>query len=199
MIHEPSPHSKLFVRTPSLGSHLIAWATRARREGKTMATHIASFRTSKMLVHARKRRGVVAEAWQDYKTLLDGMGAQYAIAERVVQPTLSQEAVMCYWLDRMVKKQWKYSNLELPLQAIDGLISKLVSKDKMGLDVILFRKLGDLWQEGVICSKTTNLVEIKAGLLPYKYEYGTPDDTWDYTVNHPAQWKVTHKTDNWDR
>ena len=54
-----------------------------------------------------------------------------------------------------------------------------------GYDAAVFRRLGDIWENGVICSKTSNRALIKNGLIPLGsgLEYGSPSDTCRYLKN----------------
>jgi len=77
--------------------------------------------------------------------------------------------------------QWdRYSVTELFLQAADDLLARLLRRPRIGLDVLVFRRLGDVWPNGVICSKAANRPDIKAGLLPEIMQYGSPNDTWAF-------------------
>ena len=50
---------------------------------------------------------------------------------------------------------------------------------------MVFRKLGDIWNNGVICSKTSNRALINCGLIPVGsgLEYGSPSDTYRYLLS----------------
>lgn len=185
-----------YSRGPGIFSLLTAWVTRARREGKTLATHQFKFRTPETIVHAT-RRGVIEQPWAEYQTWMIDHGYEYAITERVQPPTIDEVQVVQSELSLMIG--WKFSSLELLLQAIDGLTSKLLSRDKMGLDVVVFRRLGDLWEQGVICSKTGNRVDIKLLWKPPILEYGSPDDSWDYDASCGSGWAVVFHTPKWYR
>ena len=77
----------------------------------------------------------------------------------------------------------RYSYIELPLQVMDSVINRYILRRPLqGLDTRVFRKLGDIWENGVICSKTNNNVLIKNGFIPKStdLEYGSPSDTYRY-------------------
>lgn len=89
-------------------------------------------------------------------------------------------------------RQWKYSHAELALQALDNLIEKIVGKR-----VILFRKLGRLWEKGVVCSTGSNIVLKSTGWLPAFARYFSPDDTLDYIIAHPDDWTEVVRSIGW--
>jgi len=91
---------------------------------------------------------------------------------------------------------WKYSRLELPLQLFDGLLSKVCGSSVYGWDAIVFRKLGDLWKTGVICSKTANRPLVKAGIFPERLSYGSPDDSYDF-VTTSLDWRISSQSPGW--
>jgi hypothetical protein len=77
----------------------------------------------------------------------------------------------------------RYSYIELPLQVMDCVINRYVLRRPLqGLDTRVFRKLGDIWENGVICSKTSNNALIKNGFIQKstELEYGSPSDTYRY-------------------
>jgi hypothetical protein len=77
----------------------------------------------------------------------------------------------------------RYSLIELPLQVADCVINRYIMRRPLqGLDTRFFRKLGDVWENGVICSKTSNNALIKNKLIPESsgLEYGSPSDTYRY-------------------
>jgi hypothetical protein len=92
----------------------------------------------------------------------------------------------------------RYSWLELPLQALDGLVNRIVMRRRRrGWDVYVFRRLGDVWSRGVICSKTSNRALIRSCLLPYILEYGSPGDTYRWMRSHTESWTVLGKSAHW--
>jgi hypothetical protein len=78
----------------------------------------------------------------------------------------------------------RYSYIELPLQILDSVIARLRGKPRFGLDTVIFRRLGNIWKDGVICSKTSNNVLIKGGLIPEDsgLQYASPSDTYRYLI-----------------
>lgn len=77
----------------------------------------------------------------------------------------------------------RYSYIELPLQVMDCVLNRYILRRPLqGLDTRAFRRFGDIWENGVICSKTSNYALIKSGFIPEssKLEYGSPSDTYRY-------------------
>lgn len=183
----------LYVRRNSALSKMIAWFSRARREGRTLATHQAKFINRNEIVHA-VRPCVKVQSWPVYLADLVRERAEWCIVDRVVEPTINDCMVMETMAHEMVG--WAYSYLELPLQAMDGLLSKILSRDKMGLDVVVFRAIGEIWERGVICSKTGNRIDLRLGWKPDRLRFGTPDDSYDY-VTHSPDWKITEHSPGW--
>lgn len=91
----------------------------------------------------------------------------------------------------------RYSYAELALQAADGILAKLLRRPRVGLDVLVFRRLGKLWDHGVICSKSANRPLIKVGLLPDLLEYASPSDTFDYVQKNIDKWMIVGNSKGW--
>ena len=183
--------STLFVRSDTLSSRVIAWATRAKREGPTLATHQGKIMPQlgyDDVIEASSKKGEVI-----VRCLNDAVkGMEFAIvAPRV---TVSAE----YVGDVYSMVGWKYSHKLLPLYLIDGLLSKMCGQSMIGLDVIVARKLmKDKWDAGVVCALTGNRVDIKYGLLPEILKYASPDDTWDWVSTHPDMWEIVCWSEGW--
>jgi hypothetical protein len=83
----------------------------------------------------------------------------------------------------------RYSSIELPLQLADVLWNRHIRRRPLqGYDAVVFRKIGDIWTEGVICSKTSNRALIRNGLIPEAsgLEYGSPSDTYRFAKTCPT-------------
>lgn len=187
----------LFVRAPGLFSGLIAWATKGRREPVTLATHQAMFEDCGALVHATGRRGVHRQTWASYSAECARYGKQWAIVRRVQSLDGPEKASVRAALAESVG--WHYSWPELALQLADGILAKLQDQRRIGLDVLVFRRLGDLWMRGVVCSGTANRPLVRIGALPPEYRYAAPDDTWDCLYRRNSGWRLVARTPGWFR
>lgn len=187
----------LFTRAPGLLWSLIAWFTKARRESITLATHQGKFLSATKTVEAR-RPAVGIWDWPSRQMAMEMQGAEWCILTYYRQNSPAEQTVYERTLQESVG--WGYSELEMPLQALDGLKAKLWRQPRTGMDAVLFRRLGDIWERGVICSTTANRPDVRLGRLPQWLAYGAPDDTWDYKINHSGQrWKVKACSCGWFR
>lgn len=189
------PLSDFYSRDPGVKSRLTAWITRSRREAKTLATHQGKFIDENRIVHALGKEGVVIQPWETYKEHCKYIGKELCVLAPPFELSHAQLVTGRLALDEMIG--WKYSNAELWLQLLDGLIAKIRRKNRIGIDAIIFRRLGDLWKEGVICSKTANRPDIAMHLIPEEYQYASPDDSYDYKINNG--WKIVWASDNWHK
>ena len=80
--------------------------------------------------------------------------------------------------------------------ALDEFINHhLLRRGRRGYDVYVFRRLGNLWKNGVICSKTSNRALIKAGLLPKsETEFASPGDTYRFLLQSDRAQILGHST-----
>ena len=93
----------------------------------------------------------------------------------------------------------RYSSIELPLQVLDVVWNRFIRRRPLqGYDAAVFRRLGDIWENGVICSKTSNRALIKNGFIPKSsgLEYGSPSDTYRYLKNDLTV-KVLRHSEGW--
>jgi hypothetical protein len=77
----------------------------------------------------------------------------------------------------------RYESIELTLQVLDAVWNRMIRRRALqGYDAAVFRRLGDIWENGVICSRTSNRALINCGLigLHTDLEYGSPSDTYRY-------------------
>lgn len=77
----------------------------------------------------------------------------------------------------------RYSYIELPLQLMDCVLNRYILRRPLqGLDELVFRKMGNIWENGVICGKTSNRALIKNFFIPTDFglQYGSPSDTYRY-------------------
>ena len=109
----------------------------------------------------------------------DKPATEWAIYRRRMPFTSEQIALIQKCLDEELT--WnRYSVAELVLQASDDVLARLLNRPRLGLDVVVFRRLGNVWKNGVICSKAANWPLIKVGALPEYEQYAAPSDTWAY-------------------
>lgn len=179
----------LFTRGNSPLNKITVWTTTGKNERPTLATHQGIFISSTDMVEATYD-GVMKQYWPDEKARLYRTGVEWAIV-RIRKP-LTTEAEK--WIQSAALEEigWKYSRVELVLCFLDGMWEKAT-----GRETVYWRKLGDLWRNRVICSKTANRPLIKAGVLPKIAEYYTPDDTWDYMIKHTETFEVCDYTARW--
>lgn len=187
--------STLFTRSTTLSSRVIAWATRARWEGPTLATHqgkiinieVGCTILSFVVEASAKENEVVMRPLEDAVR-----GVEFAIVSPctdMLHPS--------YYADVRMMVGWRYAHRLLPLYLFDGLISKMCGQHPMGIDRIVARKLmPDWWKAGVVCSTTANRVDVKYGLLPPILRYASPDDTWDH-MNKSSEWVVVAWSEGW--
>lgn len=148
------------------------------------ASHQATFYDDGHIVEASAQSGKIerVECNQVFSDLA-GRGAEW-IVFHWVQPNIDpllRAMIQCDLLEATSFE--RYSLIELPLQVLDACLNRWIrGKTPQGWDVIAFRKLGNIWENGVICSKTSNRALIKCGLIPEssKLEYASPSDTYRY-------------------
>ena len=187
--------SNVFVRRPTVLSHLIAWATRGKKEGPVLATHMVKFITPRDIISAEFQGGVVRLSWEEYVKDLRRSGAEWCILERRTPIEVGQCTVAYLIMKEMIG--WKYNWGAIPLQLMDGLLSKLFyRKHSYGLDAFLFRKL-ESWKFGIICSETCARVDRKLGWVPSEMRCASPDEMWDYQWKGNPGWKLTEHSEGW--
>ena len=151
------------------------------------AGHQATFYDSKTIVEANMTTGrVVKTGLDDAMLVYDEKGTEWIIyrprqVNRRMMGAILRTKIQLD-LDEAVEFE-KYSALELPLQIIDTVINRwILRRPRQGYDAYIFRRLGRLWDNGIICSKTSNRALIKNGLIPISsgLEYGSPSDTYRY-------------------
>jgi hypothetical protein len=166
----------LFTRGTSWLNRLSCWATGP-------ASHQATVYDPRHIVDATIKKGVKQSSLQSFFDAAKEEKTEWIIFhwlkdfnnhERIKMQLDMQEAMTFE----------EYSILELPLQFIDSIINKFRRKPRQGYDAYVFRRLGGIWQNGVICSKTSNRVLIRAGLIPQEsgLEYASPADTYRYLM-----------------
>jgi hypothetical protein len=184
-----SPVRLLFTRGRSRFNRLSAWASRGRLEAPTLATHQEIFATDVDVVGATFS-GVRSIPWPTLRINLDAVGTEWTIARYTGEISDMQRGIVDAKIVEMLgPPPWKYSYAEIALQLVDGLIAKLSGRKRLGLDAYVFRRFGDLWERGVICSRTANRPLVAVSILPRFLRHGAPDDTLDYIARSPV-WKI---------
>lgn len=172
----PKTGDVLLTRGHSALNAITCWATGP-------AAHQETFFDSRTTVGAIKGKGIVQTRFDEFVKAAQIEQREWIVFHWPEQFSNGQVWRMKYDMLEAMEFQ-RYSTLELPLQFIDALWAKLLRKPRQGLDAIVFRRLGRIWDNGVICSKTSNRVLIKAGLIPVEsgLEYGSPSDTYRWLM-----------------
>lgn len=148
------------------------------------ASHQATFYDSGFIVEASAESGHIekVECNQVFSDLAKRK-AEWIVFHWVYPPLTAslKSMIQCDLLEATAFE--RYSYIELPLQVLDSVFNRYIMRRPLkGLDAKVFRKFGDIWEEGVICSKTSNNALIKNGMIPKAtgLEYGSPSDTYRY-------------------
>lgn len=200
-----SAGSLLFTRNTTFGSRMIRFF-QGIGSVPALASHQAGFITQANGFEARVKLGVVAFTWdRKKKSILHEHQGEYCVLSPKVPLTDTEMFKFNEYVNQVFT--WKYSVLELPLQLADLFLSWITLRRKsfglstkafrfMSKHPVVFRKLGDLWKEGVICSKTANWPLIKVGKLPKILEYASPDETYRYCLES-KDWNIEETSENW--
>lgn len=148
------------------------------------AAHQATFYDSGYVVEASAQSGRIEKV--ECNQVFDDLNKRQAewIIFHWVNPrlnTMSRAMLQCDLLEATAFE--RYSYIELPLQVLDTVVNQYIfRRPRQGIDARVFRKMGDIWENGVICSKTSNNALIKNGFIPKSsnLEYGSPSDTYRY-------------------
>ena len=171
---------------------ITKWASRSRGEEETLATHVGKFLDEETTVEAFLHTKVVGKhVWKVRQAEMLVSGHEWCILTLIkplAQFSLSQARK--YIIQSI---GWTYSKLELILCFADGICGKFAGKS-----VIFFRKLGDIIRNSVICSKTSNRVDIKLNLLPKYMEYADPDETYDYKIKS-GKYRIAACSSGWPK
>jgi hypothetical protein len=155
---------------------------------------MAMMRTPTLLFEARSGYDITTTDWEVRKEQILKKGGQYMIFRRVNAPTYDDAHIIEEECTKM--KNWKYSLWELPLQAADAIFCKLTGNKKQGWDAIVFRKLGDLWDKGVICSQTANRIYILLNWVPLEAKYASPEETRRWMAQS-SEWVIAETSSGW--
>ena len=177
----PDTGDVLLTRGPSFFNRLTCKLTGP-------AAHQATFYDVGHIVEASAQSGKIEkvecnQAFADLKK----RGAEWIIFKWVrpeMTPAL-RSMIQCDLLE--ATKFERYSYIELPLQVMDVVLNRyLLRRQLKGLDAHVFRKLGNIWDNGVICSKTSNMALLKNGLIPKsaQMEYASPSDTYRWLMQN---------------
>jgi hypothetical protein len=173
----PDSGDVLFTRGDSFFSRLTCKFTGP-------ASHQATFYDSNFLVEASGQSGRIEK--NECNQVFDDLnkrGAKWIVFHWVRPPvtTLVRASIQC---DLMEATEFeRYSYIELPLQLMDCVLNRYILRRPLqGLDELVFRKMGNIWENGVICSKTSNRALIKNFFIPTDFglQYGSPSDTYRY-------------------
>lgn len=156
------------------------------------AAHQATFYDVGHIVEASKATGRVVK--REANSVFADLNRDHAewiifhwITPSVMSPCL-RARLQCDMLEATEFE--RYSTIELPLQVIDAAWNRVVRRRPLqGYDAAVFRKLGDIWVNGVICSKTSNRALINSGFIlkDTGLEYGSPSDTYRYLLKRQCK------------
>lgn len=167
----------LFTRGTSWFNRVSCWATGP-------ASHQATVYDSYNIVEADIRsRKIVKHSLADALEKAKETGSEWIIFHWLKDFSAIDRVNMQLDMQEAMTFE-RYSFFELPLQMVDSMVNKLRGKPRQGYDAYVFRRLGGLWDNGVICSKTSNRVLIRADLVPKSsgLEYASPGDTYRYLM-----------------
>lgn len=185
----------LHTRGPKRIHKLIAWFTRAKREGKTLSTHVAKIYSNDLILNPQAPRAVLWPLDQ-YLTEKIEQGYEWCVTGPKDILT-SREEFEC---QKLMWEQigWWYSFLEIPLEMTDGIIAKIRHKPKIGFDTIIFQHLKKIWKKGRLCSGYIARIDVKMCWKPHWLQYGNPDDCYDYEIERPeADWEIKQCSEGW--
>jgi len=167
----------LFTRGTSIFNRLSCWVTGP-------AAHQATVYDPHSIVEADiDSRKIVKRSLKEKLDKARAAGSEWIIFHWLTD--MDKAARINMQLDMQEAMTFeKYSLFELPLQVVDSFVNWMRGKPRQGYDAYVFRRLGGLWDNGVICSKTSNRVLIRAGLVPKSsgLEYASPSDTYRYLM-----------------
>ena len=183
----PDTGDVLFTRGPSFFNRLTCKLTGP-------ASHQATFFDSGHIVEASAQSGKIEKV--ECNQVFEDLAKRKAewIIFHWLHPEMTPALRSMIQCDLLEAAEFeRYSYIELPLQVMDTVVNRVIlRRPRQGLDVRVFRKLGNIWSNGVICSKTSNMALIKNGLIPdsSQLEYGSPSDTYRY-LNGATFWSAT--------
>ena len=149
------------------------------------AAHVGAFRDPTHTIEASRAKGEMVE-W-DWETRLDYFAranTDWCVVGLKRQILMSERLQIRMEADEQMNL-WRYSSAELPLQALDTLINWIARRPRSGEQRVLARRLGDLWQSGIICSKAAATLLIRIKELPPWTQYASPSDLWFFTTRDP--------------
>lgn len=194
----PDTGDVLFTRSRAWVSRVTCWFTGP-------ASHQATAYDGRYLVEAQAETGRIAKvAWTDKFGSMAADGTEWIIFHWTVPPVTPRLRCMvqCDLIEAIDFE--RYSYLELPLQGLDSLINRVFRRrPRQGYDAYVFRRIGSIWENGVICSKTSNRALIKNGFVPASsgLEYGNPSDTYRWlkaaAARSSADVSVLGKSSGW--
>ncbi len=174
-----------FTRGKSLLNKLTLWVGGEN----ALATHSFKFYNKDQIVQALIKTGVALWDWGIFREILAKEEQEYCVLTRTIPLLLEEELRTQFWIETM--KGWQYSKSELVLAFFDSCLSKIFRKN-----FVCFRKLGDICQTRVICSKVANRPDVKLGYLPRKAYYWTPQETYTYMLS-TGKWQIIETSPHW--
>lgn len=186
--YKPELGDKLFTRGSHKRHEATAWATQHKGEKPTLATHVGTFKSKDVVIEAGDK-GVVANNWTSRRSTMIGEDSHYCIIRRSVELKGADRMTYLEALESTIGKT--YGWFELPLQAADGIIGKVIGKN-----IILFRFLGEIIPGTVICSKASAIPEIAIQELPKLYRFSSPDGLYDFMIKN-GNWGLVEHSRDW--
>jgi hypothetical protein len=181
----------MFTSGPGLAERIERWGTQMRGEAPSQADHQQMLYDGDRLQSFTIKDGPTYFTLQQYWKIMDKRGCEWIIFRH--RPSVTQSlAKIIQDLMRHAGKEWRYSHLELGLQFFDCMIEKV-----RGKRTILFRRLGKLWKDGVVCSTGSNIILKNISWLPPYAQFFSPDDTIDYIRAHPKDWSEVVRSISW--
>lgn len=179
MTTDPDTADVLFTRGPSFFNRLTCKLTGP-------ASHQALFFDSEYVVEASAESGKIEKVAT--KEVFDDLKRRQAewIVFSWIRPEMNPARRARIQIDLCEATLYqRYSYVELPLQVMDTVLNRyILRRPRQGIDAKVFRKLGDIWDKGVICSKTSNMALINNGYVPATsgLAYGSPSDTYRWLM-----------------
>jgi len=192
---DPDAGNVGFARWPKSIVSKTAIFCQSKRGEKAKAAHQFLFINEHEVLNASFslcRASIRILPASEYIRSLNNSGAEYCVLGSAEPPCMD----IIQKIEERAKMQltWRYSPFEVGLQALDLARMKLLGSRGEGWDEVVFRKLGDLWKRGVICSKSGNWILVHLGWVDDFMAYAYPNQTYLYLRN---KWEVKLQTGGW--
>jgi len=136
------------------------------------------------------KSGIRTTPWCKRVDELSEKGSDWAILGPPTDITLEQRGIFARELAKQAKSA-RYSVAELFLQPLDVLRNR-----RKGIyltpDSVRYRRAGDIWKSGKICSKQVGTILHKMGMVPHFATYFSPAELYRYLLLHAHYKVVTH-------